>query len=488
MAALYKKKYPIQMPEGAEVIERNGRRFARWNNGHNQTLTAEVLDDGRVQFVSDVWYMRYRDAEGIRRRESTRCRDKQAAQKVLSDILANVEKVRAGIITAQENQIAAHAERPLSQHVEDYVQHLSRKRIRGRKVSGPYRNNIRARLTRVITECGWRWLRDITRDRMEKWLEDAEADGSGRAAGGGGMAAATRNEYLTSIIAFCNWAVKTDRLARSPVVGIGKADCQSDRRHVRRALSAEEVARLLDAARRRPIAELGRTSVPLPDEEKCGRSTWTKEPFTGANFERCYADGLDRLRGKRQRRLALETIGRERALFYLLAVLAGLRRGKLASLTFGQLHLNAVPMPFLDLDPDDAKSGHGASIPLRADVVGELRRHLAARPDVRYDEKLFDRPPTIRIFDADCQAGGIPKTDPRNRVVDNHAFRHTFGTHLSASGVHPRTAMAAMRHSRMELTMNYYTDPTLLDIAGAVNSLPAFGAPAGTSKACDGSA
>jgi hypothetical protein len=41
--------------------------------------------------------------------------------------------------------------------------------------------------------------------------------------------------------------------------------------------------------------------------------------------------------------------------------------------------------------------------------------------------------------------------------------------------------MAAMRHSRMELTMNYYTDPTLLDIAGAVNSLPAFGAPASTS-------
>jgi hypothetical protein len=43
MAGLYKKKYPIQMPEGAEIIERNGRRFARWTNGNNQALTAEVL-------------------------------------------------------------------------------------------------------------------------------------------------------------------------------------------------------------------------------------------------------------------------------------------------------------------------------------------------------------------------------------------------------------------------------------------------------------
>ncbi len=80
-----------------------------------------------------------------------------------------------------------------------------------------------------------------------------------------------------------------------------------------------------------------------------------------------------------------------------------------------------------------------------------------------------------RRFDADIQAAGIPKTDQRSRVVDIHALRHTFGTHLSAAGVHPRTAMAAMRHSRIELTMNLYTDPVLLDVAGAVEALPRFG-------------
>jgi hypothetical protein len=35
--------------------------------------------------------------------------------------------------------------------------------------------------------------------------------------------------------------------------------------------------------------------------------------------------------------------------------------------------------------------------------------------------------------------------------------------------------MAAMRHSSLELTMNVYTDPALLDVAGAVQALPAFG-------------
>ena len=36
--------------------------------------------------------------------------------------------------------------------------------------------------------------------------------------------------------------------------------------------------------------------------------------------------------------------------------------------------------------------------------------------------------------------------------------------------------MAAMRHSRIELTMNYYTDPVLLDVAGAMRALPHFAA------------
>lgn len=39
-------------------------------------------------------------------------------------------------------------------------------------------------------------------------------------------------------------------------------------------------------------------------------------------------------------------------------------------------------------------------------------------------------------------------------------------------GVAPRTAQAALRHSSLDLTMNVYTDPTLLDVAGALKALP----------------
>ena len=68
--------------------------------------------------------------------------------------------------------------------------------------------------------------------------------------------------------------------------------------------------------------------------------------------------------------------------------------------------------------------------------------------------------------------GSTPKKDECGPTVDLHALRHVLGTHLSKNGVAPRTAQAAMRHSSIDLTMNTYTDPELLDVRGALEALP----------------
>ena len=179
--------------------------------------------------------------------------------------------------------------------------------------------------------------------------------------------------------------------------------------------------------------------------------------------------------------------------------MTGLRRKEQASLTIRQLHLDG-PCPHAELAGKDSKSGKGAAVPLRADVVEELRAFLADRlaahqrrtlaegrstfpQELPFDTLAFENPPTIRVFNRDLLAAGLArlddegnvvKTDDRGRTLDLHALRHTFGTHLSKAGVPPRTAQAAMRHSRIDLTMNVYTDPRLLDVAGAVAALPDF--------------
>jgi len=121
-------------------------------------------------------------------------------------------------------------------------------------------------------------------------------------------------------------------------------------------------------------------------------------------------------------------------------------------------------------------------LPLRADLAGELREWVNEKRD-RFlgpldafgRESLFSVAESLgKILDRDLQVAGIAKADDRGRTVDVHSLRTTFGTFLSKGGVAPRTAQAAMRHSNIDLTMNVYTDPRLLDVQGALNALPAL--------------
>ena len=89
-----------------------------------------------------------------------------------------------------------------------------------------------------------------------------------------------------------------------------------------------------------------------------------------------------------------------------------------------------------------------------------------------FDSLWWDWKDCPPILDRDLSAAGIKKSDERGRTNDVHALRTPFGTLLSKGGVAPRTAQAAMRHSTIDLTMNVYTDPKLLDVHGALNSLP----------------
>ena len=101
--------------------------------------------------------------------------------------------------------------------------------------------------------------------------------------------------------------------------------------------------------------------------------------------------------------------------------------------------------------------------------------------------RLFTVPAgLIRIFDRDLVSAGlarsvkingkcrIDKRDERGRTLDVHALRTSFATLLSKGNVAPRTAQAAMRHSTLDLTMNVYTDPKLLDVHGALDALPSL--------------
>lgn len=458
MATLYRKTYPVDMPEGAEIITRRGRRVAQWTDRRGNVKTAPLAADGkRIMYETDVWYLRYRDADGIERRVSTGCRDQQAAGQVMADLLAQMEKVRSGILTPEESQASAHAARPMSEHITEYLDYLKTKTVRGRRISEAHRYNVEKQLNRLVDECGFKRIGDISRQRVTKWLSE-QADASDKAP-------RTVLKYRTSLMTFCKWALREGRLAANPLTGLAGVEVDEDRRQ-RRPLTMDEVSRLLNAAARRPLND----ALMIRRGKRKGQLV--------AKVGQAVQDQLIRL-------------GQERALIYKTLIYTGLRKNELASLTVGDLHLD-LERPFVKLAAKNAKNGKAAHLPLRADLVVDLREHLDEKlgqyrrqtlKDGRGDlptalpsgMQLFNVPDDlVRIFDRDLAAAGIPKADAEGRTADVHSLRHTFATMLSQSGVLPRTAQELMRHSDIRLTMSTYTHLALVDTAGAVEALPSI--------------
>ncbi len=155
-------------------------------------------------------------------------------------------------------------------------------------------------------------------------------------------------------------------------------------------------------------------------------------------------------------------------------MLTGLRRSEVASLTIASLHLDASD-PYVHIEGRHAKSGRAATLPLRADLADDLRKHIADLDRPSSTTPLFTLGRNfLRTFNLDLAAAGIAKRDAQGRTVDVHSLRHTFATLMARNGVSPSVAQKLMRHSDIRLTMNTYTHLGLADTAGAVAALPAI--------------
>ena len=499
MGAVFKPFVTRPLPDGAQLVTRAGKRVAVWTDASGKKRQAPATDGDtpRIRVRGGTYTAQFKDGSGVVRRVSTGCKSLDAARAVLADLESRADKVRAGIVTQAEANVAEHADTHVVDHVDAYLDELAYKPGKGarRSINAEHLANVRRSLRLAVDECGFRRLRDLNRLAVEKWVarllalpDDAIVDDAGVVITPARPAARTINVRLCSLTAWGNWLVKSGRLTANPFSLLEKVAEADDKRRQRRALTADELRRLLTVARLRPVAEFGRAVVRIVDDTRPAnsRATWKRDELTLETFAAAAERGRTRVRPDVLARL--EHDGRERALLYSVLVTTGLRKGELAALTVGDVLLDEG-QPVVVLPGADAKNGQRATLPLRADVAAELRAWIDEKAEAvcrqrvgvagvtapPADEPLFYVPKgLVRILDRDLAAAGIPKRDDRGRTVDVHAMRHTFATHLVAAGVAPRTAQAALRHSSLELTMQLYTDPRLLDVAGALASLPAL--------------
>ena len=475
MGAVYRKTFTKPLPAGAEVFTRNGERFARWKNAKGKTRTAKLTagKDGldRIVLEAKTFTAKYRNGSNHVVETATGCRDETAARSVLGDLEQRGVLVKIGVITAAQDAIADHQPAPLTEHFDAYKTHLE-----SVGTTPKYRGETLGRLRRVAADCVFTRLSDLGREAFECWLVQIGRPKQLDDKTVPGASARTRNAYREAVVAFGNWCVESNRLTVNPFAGIAKANQKADPRRQRRSMTEAELLELLDVARRRPLLD----AMTVRRGKRKGEAVAKLQPET---FKR------------------LELLGRERALIYKMLLLTGLRLNELRSLTVGQLHLDDE-MPYVTLDAADEKNRQGSALPIRTDLAGDLKDWVSLKHERFYgaatdaskgqttgvipmtaaptgelptSTPLFTVPKgLVRILDRDLKLAGIAKRDDRGRTLDVHALRHTFGTLLSKGGVTPRTAQAAMRHSSIDLTMNVYTDPKLLDVHGAMDSLPAM--------------
>ena len=259
-----------------------------------------------------------------------------------------------GLLPSKEARDSA--QRGLRSHLADYITDL---RVLGR--SADHIRNVEKRLLRLIRECGWERCADVTADSFQTWRAKQT------------KASKTLNEYQAAVSAFFAWLEAKQRVTTNPMEHVDKVPTRGRETVRRRALTNDEVRRLLAVSGRRRVV-------------------------------------------------------------YLAAVTTGLRRGELAAIEKGDLHLSGQK-PYLKARASTTKNRKEAVIWLGEELAQELRRIVPA--DAHEDARVFESIPTMKEMRADLKAAGIPLLDERGYRVDFHALRHTYGTNLRLAGVDP---------------------------------------------------
>jgi site-specific recombinase XerD len=191
-----------------------------------QEYTIEGKDGKRVRKQSQYWYIDYKTADGTRKRIKG-FRDKTATTQLAAKLEKESELAQAGII----DKYKEHRKKPLSEHLVDFKASLTNKGTTEKHACLVY-NRAKA----VIENCSFAYIGNISASRVQRYLAERR---------GQGLSIRSSNFYLQAIKQFCRWLVADNRTAENPLAYLAGQNPKTDIRHARRALSIDELDRLI---------------------------------------------------------------------------------------------------------------------------------------------------------------------------------------------------------------------------------------------------
>ncbi len=404
----------------------------------------------------DGWYyVGYRDHDGRRVTKCAQTTDKATAKRIARKLEADAALRREGVIDPRADGYKDHAARPMLHHLEG----VERKRPDGNvvRVFIGYRHalsdkgNTAEYVAKTIYRC--RRIIDITKvggvnDLTPAAVQAALADIRRGDKENRPSSLRTCNGYLRAIKGFSKWLVRDGRIMADGLAHLKQFNESTDRRHERRALSDDELGRLIEAAEN-------------------GRTAW----------------GMT---------------GPDRAMLYRVAVGTGLRASELFSLTRRSFDL-AADEATVTVHAAYSKHRRDDVQPIRGDLAVLLGPWLKERPKAGPSFGTSDKAKTANMIRLDLEAARkkwiddaaedaqrstrerstfLQYRDDAGRCADFHALRHTYITRLVNSGASVKVAQDLARHSDPKLTIGRYAHTRIHDLRQALDNLPNMGAPA----------
>lgn len=141
----------------------------------------------------------------------------------------------------------------MSIHLSDYVSDLEKRARAGRNGRGA--KLLKSRIERLIKECSWGFLFEVTADSFVTWRNQQK------------LAAKTLNHFLQGMNSFLNWLERIGRIKGNPLKHVSKIDERGQKKRQRRAFTDEELRKLVDGSAGRGIIYFTAARTGLRQEE-----------------------------------------------------------------------------------------------------------------------------------------------------------------------------------------------------------------------------
>lgn len=421
----------IVADDGAEGSARTGSRRSSPPNLYRPTYPCRAKDcrdcqakpkprTCRQKKEMRIWWWRFH-IHGVLHRGSTGCSDKRSAQTKAAQIRVELEARSSGVVGAKRLRTR--------ETLDDFAAFLG---------TGRGGDRHRDDEMRILREALGPWVNRYTDELgttvYSDWLETRVGED---------LRNSTKGDRVAVLRRFGKWLMGARLLSYDPFALLKKPSANTDpKRRRRRALKPEEVLALLRSTLARPLAVAEKLRVLRGVSE----DEWVK----------------------------LRRQGRVRALVYRLVCETGLRRSEVRRVRIKDVELaeSKIWIPAVV-----AKAKREQYVVLNSRIRRRLAAYLRTLKGRDRETPLFEigrtttkkgKPksrsavPEKRTFEADLEAAGIPKFDERGRVVDFHALRKSFVTHLRMQGVRLDLAQRLARHSDIRLTDEIYTDEDML--------------------------